>query len=228
MPEREKPRHRTIHAFIQRKKFVLGRNYDRIGVDPVAYEADVAGGEARGVIAHLLGDRIADNLFQRGALVRVLDIAAGTGIGSRDLAERGFHVASLDLSYTMLHHLQNNSEETVRPLLADMNRRFPFQDNSFDAATSLWSNRYIKNPRRFLEETHRVLRADGVLVWPIMPSSSFIWKLLAHKVRIPTKPDELAPVATNVGFREVRIVDAYGKPLTSGSKYPVQFLIGRK
>jgi demethylmenaquinone methyltransferase / 2-methoxy-6-polyprenyl-1,4-benzoquinol methylase len=98
----------------------------------------------------------------------VLDVAAGTGLVARELAEAGpIHVAALDQSEAMLRAgaEANRRAGDGRRIVAVMGQaeRLPFADGSFDAVTFTYLLRYVDDPQATLGELGRVLRTGGTL-----------------------------------------------------------------
>lgn len=98
----------------------------------------------------------------------VLDVAAGTGLVARELAETGtIHVAALDQSEAMLRAgtEANRRAGDGRRIVAVLGQaeRLPFADGSFDAVTFTYLLRYVDDPLATLVELGRVLRAGGTL-----------------------------------------------------------------
>jgi len=96
----------------------------------------------------------------------VLDVAAGTGLVSRDLAARlRANVVSLDPSEPMLRAGIPANEaaglaERIHPVLgrAEM---IPFADGTFDALTFTYLVRYVDDPAATIRELARVVRPGG-------------------------------------------------------------------
>jgi demethylmenaquinone methyltransferase / 2-methoxy-6-polyprenyl-1,4-benzoquinol methylase len=99
---------------------------------------------------------------------RVLDVAAGTGLVSRELAARKLvNVVSLDANEPMLRAgLPANDAAglgaRITPILARA-EALPFPDASFDAVTFTYLLRYVDDPGAVLAELVRVLRPGGSL-----------------------------------------------------------------
>lgn len=83
----------------------------------------------------------------------VLDVGAGTGIASRQLAERGAVVTSLDLSEPMLRHAPG------RRVVADA-AVLPVPDDAVDLVTYAQAWHWVDHPRA-AAEVGRVLRPRG-------------------------------------------------------------------
>jgi demethylmenaquinone methyltransferase/2-methoxy-6-polyprenyl-1,4-benzoquinol methylase len=93
---------------------------------------------------------------------RGLDVAAGTGVSTQELARSGALVVGADLSLGMLA-----VGKAVRPmvtLLAADALALPFVDNCFDAVTVSFGLRNFVDPAAGLAELARVTRPGGRLV----------------------------------------------------------------
>lgn len=93
---------------------------------------------------------------------RVLDLAAGTGTSSADLADRGVDVVSCDFSTGML--AVGKSRRPDLAFVAGDATRLPFADASFDAVTISYGLRNVVDHRAALKEMRRVVRPGGRLV----------------------------------------------------------------
>ena len=98
----------------------------------------------------------------------VLDVAAGTGLVSRELAARlRVNVVSLDPSETMLRAgLPANAaaqlDAQILPVLG-LAEALPFADGAFDALTFTYLVRYVDDPETTLRELARVIRPGGAI-----------------------------------------------------------------
>jgi ubiquinone/menaquinone biosynthesis C-methylase UbiE len=123
----------------------LAAAYDRyrIGYAPELYEAL----EEYGLVA--------------GA--RVLDVAAGTGLVSAALAERGMRVTGLDVSASMLAFARERAAAAT--FVSGRAEALPFPDASFDAAVCAQSFHWFDRAAA-LAEAVRVVRPGGIVaVW---------------------------------------------------------------
>lgn len=189
----------TIPGKIRRAK-----NYDQAGISPKVYE-DTVLAQGRGAEANTVRDVFATVVpVERadGSPSVVLDVAAGTGILSKKLAEKGYQVIATDLSNTFLEYLSKQSPH-IETTQGDMNTGLPVTDASVDAVTILGSNRYITDVEKFVDEVKRVLRPGGIFVWPVTSKESKLWKKNAGDKQLPTTPEELEKVLQAHGFVEV-------------------------
>lgn len=93
---------------------------------------------------------------------RVLDVGAGTGVSTEELARSGAYAVGVDLSIGMLQ-AGRRARPTV-PLLAGDALRLPFRDGTFDAVTISLALRNVVDPEAALREMARVTRPGGRLV----------------------------------------------------------------
>ncbi len=92
----------------------------------------------------------------------VLDLGAGTGVSTEELARSGALAVGADLSLGMLR--VGREARPAVPLLAADALALPFADDSFDAVTISLALRNIVDPDAALREMARVTRPGGRLV----------------------------------------------------------------
>lgn len=90
----------------------------------------------------------------------VVDVAAGTGISSRQLAERGARVTAVELSAAMLAELAASSPGVH--VVQGSGHALPLADDSADLITYAQAWHWM-DPARAMPEIRRVLRPGGVL-----------------------------------------------------------------
>ncbi|WP_306363025.1 demethylmenaquinone methyltransferase [Nocardia sp. CC227C] len=91
---------------------------------------------------------------------RVLDLGAGTGVSTVDLAKSGAWVVAADFSQGMLAAGRHREV----PMVAADAMRLPFADASFDAVTIAYALRNVADPDLALREMLRVTKPGGRLV----------------------------------------------------------------
>lgn len=92
----------------------------------------------------------------------VLDLGAGTGVSTQELARSGAYVVGLDISLGMLAVGRRTRPEV--PLVAGDALALPFPDNTFDAVTTSFVIRNVANTPAALRELARVTKPGGRLV----------------------------------------------------------------
>lgn len=93
---------------------------------------------------------------------RVLDVGAGTGVSTEELARSGVWAVGLDISLGMLRAGRRVRPEL--PLLAGDALALPFPDATFDAVTISFALRNVVDTDAALRELARVTRPGGRLV----------------------------------------------------------------
>lgn len=162
----------------------------------------------------------------------ILEEAAGTGIVTKELASRSYHVVATDLSSRFLEKI--NAETDINQVTthqADMNKPLTFPDSSFDGLTTVCANRYIsvEGLPVFLNEAYRVLKDGGVFVWPVILSDFLIWKKNAG-VSQPSRVGTLSSRIQHHGFEIVDIRDEDTEVMHRGKLQPVstKYIVARK
>jgi demethylmenaquinone methyltransferase/2-methoxy-6-polyprenyl-1,4-benzoquinol methylase len=92
----------------------------------------------------------------------VLDLAAGTGVSTQELARSGATAVGADISQGMLR--AGRAAGRTVPLLAGDALALPFADGAFDAATISFGLRNVHDTVAALAELARVTRPGGRLV----------------------------------------------------------------
>jgi SAM-dependent methyltransferase len=119
------------------------------------YDAEFAtsalGDSARTIAARLLGDGPG----------KLLDVGCGGGAHAAAFAERGWSVTGVDVSPVQLELARRRGVEAVEADAADL----PFEDESFDAAVSLFTHTDVDDFPAVVRETARVVRRGGRFVY---------------------------------------------------------------
>lgn len=92
---------------------------------------------------------------------RLLDAGSGTGWFSKYAVMRGANVSSLDVGVNILAQVAKkcDSNRTVGSVL-----ELPFQEGHFDIVMSTEVIEHTPDPRRAIQQMHRVLKRGGTLV----------------------------------------------------------------
>jgi demethylmenaquinone methyltransferase / 2-methoxy-6-polyprenyl-1,4-benzoquinol methylase len=91
----------------------------------------------------------------------VLDVAAGTGVSTAELARSGATAVACDFSLGMLR--AGRRRRPTVPMVAGDALQLPFRDDSFDAATISFGLRNVADVGGALRELARVVRPGGRL-----------------------------------------------------------------
>ncbi len=94
----------------------------------------------------------------------VLDIASGSGYGTKMLAKHAKKVYGVDVNEDAVAYAKENyAGNNIEYLLGD-GESIPLPDNSVDVLITFETIEHIKNYRKFLDEVHRVLKPDGMAI----------------------------------------------------------------
>ena len=98
----------------------------------------------------------------------LLDLGCGTGMLSKLLAEQGFNVVGLDLSYTSLAHLKKQAPflNVIQAEADDL----PFLTGTFPVVVSLGAWRHFADIAKVLDEVSRVLSNNGIFIVGYFPA----------------------------------------------------------
>jgi demethylmenaquinone methyltransferase / 2-methoxy-6-polyprenyl-1,4-benzoquinol methylase len=95
---------------------------------------------------------------------RVLDLAAGTGVSTIELARSGATAVACDFSLGMLRAGRASRRRRRVPFIAGDATQLPFRDGIFDAVVISFGLRNVSDVPRALGEMARVVRPGGRLV----------------------------------------------------------------
>jgi ubiquinone/menaquinone biosynthesis C-methylase UbiE len=119
------------------------------------YDAEFAqtgsGLAARAIALRLLGEPTG----------RLLDVGCGTGAHTLAFAEAGWEVTGVDVSTDQLRLAEGRGLDVLR---TDA-RSLPFDDDTFDAAVSIFTHTDMDDFAAAVHETARVLRRGGAFVY---------------------------------------------------------------
>ena len=94
----------------------------------------------------------------------VLDIASGSGYGTKMLANHARFVYGVDVnSKAVEYSRQEFGASNIEYLVGD-GQKIPLDDNSVEVVTTFETIEHIKDYEKFLDEIVRVMRDDGVAV----------------------------------------------------------------
>jgi demethylmenaquinone methyltransferase/2-methoxy-6-polyprenyl-1,4-benzoquinol methylase len=162
---------------------------------------------------------------------QVLDLAAGTGVSTVELARGGANAVACDFSLGMLRAGRLNKRRRRVPFVAGDAMHLPFRDGAFDAVVISFGLRNVSDVPLALQEMARVVRPGGRLVicefsrptwrpfrfvylnylmralpWVArrVSSNSDAYVYLAESIRAWPAQDELAATVSAAGWESVR------------------------
>ncbi|NIM19624.1 MAG: methyltransferase domain-containing protein [Candidatus Latescibacteria bacterium] len=164
--------------------------------------------------------RIAANLekFIDLSGMKVLEVGAGTGRDSDDIASRGAEVFTLDYSEEALKLMQDWLKSSTEIVCGDA-RAIPFADEVFDVVFHQGLLEHFRDPETLLLENKRVLKDGGTLLIDV-PQRFHYYTLLKHAMMLVGKwfagwetefsPGRLKRLVEAQGFE---VIGVYGENL---------------
>lgn len=93
----------------------------------------------------------------------VLDVGCGQGRLTVALYEHGCKTTGLDISFSQLQRIKAQFPEIT--WVEGNALQMPFENNAFDAVTSLWFLQHFPNWKEFLAEQVRVVKPGGTIIF---------------------------------------------------------------
>jgi ubiquinone/menaquinone biosynthesis C-methylase UbiE len=175
-------------------------------------------------------------LLQEDDLGEVIEFGCGTGTFTIAVAKNAKHIIATDLSDEMLEIARTKLEELKNVTVEKANcKNTSFPSERFDTVFMANLIHVIENPHEALQESHRILRNQGVLLIASVTSYGMSWfgkmRLAIRYVRKWGKPpcyfrgdlspDALSSLVASAGF-EVEEVEVIG------DRMKALYLKGRK
>lgn len=131
-----------------------------------------------------VGKKVPAEWFERAPGKKLLGLACGGGQQGPMFASHGYDVTIMDYSGYQLQADEEVAKReglTIKTVLADMTKPFPFADESFDVIFCPVSNVYIEELDNMWKESYRILRKGGLLMvgymnpWIYMYDDDVVW-----------------------------------------------------
>jgi SAM-dependent methyltransferase len=129
--------------------------------------------------------------FRSGA--RILEVGAGTGQQSLELARRGFSVEAIELSTS------EYTDVRIFPVVNYDGETIPFPDHSFDVVFSSNVLEHIPNLTRIHSEIIRVLKEDGCIIH-VLPTHA--WRFWSNLSAFPAALQHIRAIRNHMVPRQ--------------------------
>lgn len=95
---------------------------------------------------------------------KVLDIACGTGYGTKVLSKVAKEVYGVDIFSEAIEYAVNSyNSQNIYFITGDC-EYIPFSSGTFDVVISFETIEHLNNPKKFLKEINRILKKDGLFL----------------------------------------------------------------
>ena len=120
---------------------------------------------------------------------KILEVGAGTGIYSVELAKMGYDVTAVDLVHSNVEILKKNAEgiPNIKCLQGDVLDLSRFAENEFDIVLNLGPMYHLYNAKdknKAIEETLRVCKSGGICMFAYLTHSAIFWSFGIVKKQI--------------------------------------------
>ena len=145
---------------------------------------------------------------------RVLDLATGTGWGSRVIAQRfpGVKLIGADIAEQMLEHARAAAAKLglqVEYRHADA-EALPFSDGDFDAVVSTFGVMFASKPERAAAELARVVKPGGRVVLSTWRPDSNVFNMFGVMKKFMPPPPQPAPPSPFAWGDTARVTELLG------------------
>jgi ubiquinone/menaquinone biosynthesis C-methylase UbiE len=114
----------------------------------------------------VLVEMVEKGLIKKG---KALDICCGAGTNALYLAEKGFQVTAIDISYKAIEYAKEKAERASAEIQFQVENflNLPFKNNEFDFVFDMGCFHHVevKDRSTFIEGVHRVLKKEACILW---------------------------------------------------------------
>lgn len=110
---------------------------------------------------HITRYSIAKNIVEGKV---VLDIASGSGYGTKELATTAKKVYGVDINSQAIKYAKKNYQNKNIEFIEGSATKIPIPDNTLDVVISFETIEHIEDYKKFMVEIKRVLKKDGILI----------------------------------------------------------------
>lgn len=146
--------------------------------------------------------------------VSVIDVGCGTGLISKELAERGFNAHGVDFSSEVIKIAKRLTPKV--DFRCSSIYKLPFKDETFDIVVCLGVFQTVAEPEKALREMKRVLRKNGIIIIRTLNSLSLLAIISLKKINEPFltfyNPLRFRRLMKKEGFTNVSLKGIYFLP----------------
>jgi len=145
---------------------------------------------------------------------KILDLATGTGWGSRVLAQRfpGVKITGADIAEQMLEYARQraSSEQLDIDYLHADAEALPFSDGAFDAAISTFGVMFVGKPEAAAAELARVVRKGGRLTLATWKDDGNVFNMFGVMKKFMPAPPQPPPPSPFAWGKTERLKELFG------------------
>ena len=141
---------------------------------------------------------------------KILDVGCGTGEIGRIIKKKfGSNVHGLDINSTAVARAQENG---VIAKVHDVESKWPYKENTFDAIFCIQMIEHMVNPDFFLQESRRVLKKNGYVIITTPNLAAWFNRIL---LLLGFQPffTEVSTIDKTCGLSFTRRLTTYRKPM---------------
>ena len=129
-------------------------------------------------VEYLTTMRYIEKYIQKG--MKVIELGAGTGAYSIELAKQGYDVTAVELVKRNLDILKQNGKgiKNLHVIQGDALDLTKFADNSFDMVLSFGPMYHLFNEKdkmQAIKETLRICKTNGIIMFAYLTHASIVW-----------------------------------------------------
>lgn len=117
--------------------------------------------------------------------LKILDLGCGYGALSKVLGKYGAHVTAAEVDEESLNNARKFLLDKNINVVKIPQEKLPFKDSQFDIVFLFDVIEHVKNPKKTMEESLRILKKNGLLIIQFTPYYSFTGHHLYRYTKLP-------------------------------------------
>jgi len=106
---------------------------------------------------------------------KVLDVGCGSGVMAEKISALGHDVEGVDISKEAIERLK---KKAIRGEVVNVDQELPYNDGTFDVVWCGELIEHVQSPEFILDESHRVLKDNGILLLSTCNSAYFVFRIM--------------------------------------------------